>query len=140
MPATLLSAITALGQEESSAHVQRLVREYATIERYDDPPGRHYLIASGNGISLLFESEYLRDLQIYVEPTKTRKACPYKLPFGIKRGMSKTEMHRHLGEPVSSDESSSTYEFSDYGARMVAEFDDDALVRYLSFAPAVQLK
>jgi hypothetical protein len=135
MNSLLLDAVSLLGQLASAEKVQDLVERLSAVERYDDPPLRHYLSAPQNGVSLLFEDNRLIDVQVFVEATKTKASCPLALPFGLQRGMRQTDLHRALGEPTSSDEIDSRYELDRYGARLLAAYDQTGLLKYLSFAP-----
>ena len=133
MDSPLLDAISALGEAQSSAKACAAIARLGATERYDDPPFRHYLSASQNGVSLLFEDDRLLDVQVFVEPSKTKAPCPLVLPLGLMRGMSQADVHRTLGEPKTNDEMDSRYELDAYGARLCAVFNSDGLLRYLSF-------
>ena len=133
MESLLLDAVAALGEAESSPKAYEVISRLAATERYDDPPFRHYLSSSSNGVSLLFENDLLLTVQVFVEPTKTRAACPLVFPFGLQRGMRQVDVHRTLGEPKTSDSMDSRYDLDAYAARLHAVYNSDGLLRYLSF-------
>jgi len=135
----LSDAFSAIGKASSTAEVKSLVERLGTVERYDDPPGRYYLTASQNGVSLLFEEELLSDIQIRVEASDGKEQCPFRLPFGLKRGMFQADVHRVLGEPASSDEFDSQYFLDDQGIRLFLGYvSETGLLRYISLAPIAQ--
>lgn len=133
MDSLLLDAVSALGELESSPKASDVILRLGAQERFDDPPFRHYLIASQNGVSLLFENDRLLDVQVSVEASKTEAPCPLVLPFGLMRGMHQADVHRTLGQPTSSDDIDSCYDLDAYAARLVAVYNSDGLLRYLSF-------
>lgn len=127
----LQEAVSAVGAMEDSDQVRSLVDRLQASERFDDPPFRHYLIASQNGVSLLFERGCLIALQIYVEPTRKRNACPLALPYGLTRGMTRVDVHGTLGQPAECDEFQSRYFFESPAVLVVGEYNDASLLKYL---------
>ena len=133
MDSLIVRAVSALGELQSSAKVVEVIEQLAATERYDDPPFRHYLSASNNGVSLLFEHDRLITVQVFVEATKTKASCPLVLPFGLKRRMRQADVHHTLGQPISSSETDSRYILDAYSSRLTALFDPEGALRYLSF-------
>lgn len=133
MDTLILEAIAALGDVQSAQTTTDVISRIGAAERCDDPPFRHYLSASQKGVSLLFENGRLLDVQVAVEPTKSKASCPLALPFGLARGMRQADVHRMLGQPAESDQTDSRYYLHEHGTRLFAAYDSNGLLRYLSF-------
>ncbi|OOG60286.1 hypothetical protein [Rhodanobacter sp. C03] len=124
--------LNALGKSIDSTDVQALIRRYELTDEYSDPPFRHYVGSSAQGIDLLFEDGHLIAVQIFTEATKDFAAFEGPLPFGIRRDMSQLQVHELLGQAIEADEFDSKFAVSSTGAKLVVNYGGALSVRYLN--------
>ncbi|MDH7975948.1 hypothetical protein QH494_27530 [Sphingomonas sp. AR_OL41] len=124
--------ISLLGKRAGCDEVKDVIADYNLSDVYNDPPFRFYVGSSSRGVDLLFHSDIVLNVQIYVKPTKTHSAFCEEIPFGIKSGMTKCDITALFFDPYQLNESGRTYILSDGEIKLDVEFDGNDVVRYLS--------
>jgi hypothetical protein len=127
--------ILLLGKRADDPAVVRAIETHELNEVFDDPPLWRYVGSKVKGADLLFEEDLVVDVQIHAQPTKTRNATPEDLPFGLKNGMTRRQVHESLGTPYEEDRHDSRFKMSNPDVRLIVAYDDGEVVRYLSISP-----
>jgi len=125
-----------LGRAATSPRVAKIIRDLNLTDIQDDPPFRRYVGSKVLGLCLLFNEDFLLDVQFFVKPTRTYRACAISLPYGLTRHMSQADVHDLLGAPDRTDSTYSKYLKEDGQVKLLIEYDDVGLIRYVSSSAA----
>jgi hypothetical protein len=120
-----------LGQNDDASAVTDIVRAMS-LNEVDGFYDRRYVGSKASGIDLIVERGRVTTVQLYVEPAQGFLGYAGVLPFGIKKGMTQTQIFCLLGSPARSDESYSAH-FIDAGiTKLVVDYDNASRISLLT--------
>jgi hypothetical protein len=124
--------LNVLGKDSGSTEVREFIEKYGLDDVQDDPPFRRYQGSPQRGLDLLIEHERVEDVQVHVQGRKRHQAFAGVLPFGLRAGITQSQVHQVLGTPLAADEFDSKFDLP--WGRLTVVYDESSVVRYLSLA------